>query len=129
MIVVASISELDPEKCPGRRVTGAGRGGDQPKPLHTDDVLGDIPAGNADREHLGHECRGHPVQRQLQRFLGGRRADSGDFHRVRDRPLLVQVQVLLKSRNLSAVAAGLCWDTKLPSRTTIVTEDVPRTQR
>lgn len=44
---------------------------------------------------------GHPVQRQLQRFLGGRRADSGDFHLVRDRPLLVQVQVLLKSRNLS----------------------------
>jgi hypothetical protein len=55
---------------------------------YTDDVLSDIPAGNADRKHLGHECRGYPVQRQLQRFLGGRRGDSGSLHLVRDRPLL-----------------------------------------
>jgi hypothetical protein len=63
--------------------------------LYTLTMFSVYTARNSDREHLGHECRGHPVQRQLQRFLGGRRADSGDLHLVRDRPLPVQVQVLL----------------------------------
>jgi hypothetical protein len=40
------------------------------EPLHTHNVLGDIPAGNADREHLGHECRRHPVQRQPKMDFG-----------------------------------------------------------
>jgi hypothetical protein len=52
--------------------------------------------------------------------LAGRRGDSGSLHLVRDRALSVQVQVLLKPGNLSAEAAGLRWDTKLPGRATIV---------
>src|SRR5262249_22104387 len=67
-----------------RRAAGPGRGGNQPKPLHTDDVLGDIPAGNADREHLGYECRRHPVQWEPERILGGRRVDNRDLRVGRD---------------------------------------------
>src|SRR5260221_494138 len=62
---------------PARRAAGAGRGADQPKHLYTHDVLGDIPAGNADRGRLGHERCRHSVQRHAERFLGGRRPDSG----------------------------------------------------
>src|SRR5271165_649686 len=81
---------------PARRVAGAGGRGNEPKPLYTHDVLGDIPAGNPDREHLGHERRRHSVQRQSERFLGGRWADSGGLRLGRARPLPVQVQVILR---------------------------------
>jgi Mg2+ and Co2+ transporter CorA len=73
-----------------------GGGGNQPKPLYTHDVLGDIPAGNPDREHLGHERRRHSVQRQSERFLGDRWADSGSLRLGRNCPFPVQVQVILR---------------------------------
>ncbi|HEY2538245.1 MAG TPA: CorA family divalent cation transporter [Stellaceae bacterium] len=61
-------------------------------------VLSNITAGNANRKHLGHERRRHSVWRQPKWILGGRRADSGGLRLGGDRPLPVQVQVLLRRR-------------------------------
>ena len=59
-------------------------------------LLGDIPAGDVDREYLGHERRRHSLRPQADRILGGRRADSGGLRVGRDRCVPVQVEVLLR---------------------------------
>jgi hypothetical protein len=70
---------------------------------------------------------GGPVQRQPERFLAGRRTDSGDLHLVRDRPLPAQVQVLLQLGTVSAGAA-CCAGTQssLTAPPSLITEAVPR---